>query len=105
MTRYTPLPPDNFGGLSEEDSSYEKSRAVVFPVPLERTTTYEHGTRNGPAAFLNRSGNIELCDEELVLKPYKRIGIHTLPAIVTMGGTLDEVLAELFAAEASLLDD
>jgi agmatinase len=105
MSRYTPMPPENFGGLSEEDSSYEKSRAVIFPVPLERTTTYEHGTRNGPAAILKASGNMELYDEELSLETYKRIGIHTLPAIDTMGGTLDEVLAEIFAAEAGLLDD
>ena len=52
MTRYTPVPPGNFGGLPEEHSLYETARAVIFPVPLERTTTYEHGTRNGPAAIL-----------------------------------------------------
>ena len=59
------MPPENFGGLSEEDSQYEKARAVIFPVPLERTTTYEHGTRNGPAAILAASRNMELYDEEL----------------------------------------
>jgi hypothetical protein len=41
MSRYTPMPPDNFGGLPEEHSTYETARAVIFPVPLERTTTYE----------------------------------------------------------------
>ena len=105
MSRYTPMPPDNFGGLSEEHSLYETSRAVIFPVPLERTTTYEHGTRNGPAAILKASQNMELYDEELELEPYKQIGIHTLPPIDTMDGTLDEVITELFTAQCGLLDD
>lgn len=105
MTRYTPTPPENFGGLSEEDSRYETSRAVIFPVPLERTTTYERGTCNGPAAILAASRNLETYDEELALEPYKQIGIHTLPPIDTMDGTLDEVITELFTAELALLDD
>jgi agmatinase len=99
------MPPDNFGGLSEEDSAYASARAVIFPVPLERTTTYEHGTRNGPAAVIKASQNMELYDEELDLEPFKEIGIHTLPPIDTMDGTLDEVIAELFTAELALLDD
>jgi agmatinase len=105
MSRYTPTPPDNFGGLSEEHSQYETSRAVIFPVPLERTTTYEHGTRNGPAAILKASQNMELYDEELELEPYKEIGIHTLPPIDTMDGSLDEVITELFTAQCGLMDD
>lgn len=105
MTRYTPMPPENFGGLPEEHSRYETSRAVIFPVPLERTTTYETGTRNGPAAILKASRNLELYDEELETEPYREIGIHTLPPIDTMDGNLDEVLAEIFTAQCALLDD
>jgi agmatinase len=99
------MPPDNFGGIPEEHSQYETSRAVIFPVPLERTTTYEHGTRNGPAAILKASQNMELYDEDLELEPYKEIGIHTLPPIDTMDGSLDEVITELFTAQCGLLDD
>ena len=99
------MPPDNFGGLPDEHSQYETSRAVIFPVPLERTTSYEHGTRNGPAAILAASRNMELYDEELELEPYKEIGIHTLPAIDTADGTLDEVITEIFTAQLGLLDD
>jgi agmatinase len=105
MTRYTPMPPENFGGLHGEHSQYETSRAVIFPVPLERTTSYEHGTRNGPAAVLAASRHMELYDEELELEPYKEIGIHTLPAIDTADGTLDEVITELFTAQLALLED
>jgi agmatinase len=105
MTRYTPTPPENFGGLPEEHSQYATSRAVIFPVPLERTTSYEHGTRNGPAAILAASRNMELYDEELEIEPYKEIGIHTLPAIDTADGTLDEVITEIFTAQLGLLED
>jgi agmatinase len=105
MTRYTPMPPENFGGLPDEHSQYATSRAVIFPVPLERTTSYEHGTRNGPAAILAASRNMELYDEELELEPYKEIGIHTLPAIDTSDGTLDEVISEIFTAQLGLLED
>jgi agmatinase len=99
------MPPENFGGLPDEHSQYATSRAVVFPVPLERTTSYEHGTRNGPAAILAASRNMELYDEELELEPYKEIGIHTLPAIDTADGTLDEVITEIFTAQLGLLED
>jgi agmatinase len=99
------MPPDNFGGLPDEHSRYETSRAVIFPVPLERTTTYEQGTRNGPSAILAASQNMELYDEELELEPYKDIGVHTLPPIDTQDGSLDEVLTELFTAEVGLLED
>jgi agmatinase len=99
------MPPENFGGLPDEHSQYVTSRAVIFPVPLERTTSYEHGTRNGPAAILAASRNMELYDEELELEPYKEIGIHTLPAIDTSDGTLDEVITEIFTAQLGLLED
>lgn len=99
------MPPENFGGLRDEHSQYATSRAVIFPVPLERTTSYEHGTRNGPAAILAASRNMELYDEELELEPYKEIGIHTLPAIDTADGTLDEVISEIFTAQLGLLED
>lgn len=105
MSRYTAMPPNNFGGLSEEHSQYETSRAVIFPVPLERTITYERGTCDGPAAIIAASRNMEMYDEELQVEPYKEIGIHTLPPIDTMDGTLDEVLTEIFTAGCALLDD
>jgi agmatinase len=99
------MPPDNFGGFSEEDSLYEKARAVIFPVPLERTTTYERGTRNGPSAILAASRNMELYDEELDCEIYKEVGIATAPAIDTMDGTLDEVITEIFTAQCEFLED
>jgi agmatinase len=105
LNTYTLAPPDNFGAMPEEYSRYDTSRAVVLPVPLERTTTYMSGTRNGPAAILAASRNMELYDEELALEPYKKFGIATLPAVDTQDGTLEKVLTELHTTELALLQD
>lgn len=105
MKRYTPVAPDNFLGLSDADAAYESSRAVIFPVPLERTTSYERGTGRGPAAILEASRYLELYDEELELEPYKDIGIATLSPIDTDDGTQEEVITEIFTAQMALLDD
>ncbi len=102
---YTLASPENFGGIPEENSRYETARAVIFPVPLERTTTYEHGTRNGPAAIIAASRNMETWDEELEVETYSKIGIATLPAIDTFEGTLEKVLAEIHTTELALLKD
>lgn len=105
LKTYTPAPGENFGGLPEENSKYENSRAVIFPIPLERTTTYEHGTRNGPAAIIAASRNMETWDEELGVETFSKIGIATLPAIDTGEGTLEKVLADIYTTELSLLGD
>ncbi len=104
-TTYTLAPLENFGALPEEHSRYAAARAAIFPVPLERTTTYMTGTRNGPGAILAASRNLELYDEELGCEPYKAIGIATLPAIETQEGTLEKVFAELHTTELGLLSD
>src|ERR1700689_1759622 len=105
MSGYTPVPLENFCGIPEEISPKEPPRAVIFPVPFERNTTNKQGARNGPAAILTASRQIELYDEELQMEPYKEIGIHTLQPIDTMDGGLGEVITELFTAESGLLDD
>jgi len=102
---YTLTPPETFGGIPEEHSRYETSRAVIFPVPLERTTTYEHGTRNGPGAIIAASRNMETWDEELAVETYSKIGIATLPAIDTAEGALEKVLAEIHTTQLALLTD
>ncbi|MGH9780507.1 MAG: arginase family protein, partial [Candidatus Acidiferrales bacterium] len=105
LKSYTLAPPENFGGIPEDNSRYENSRAVIFPIPLERTTTYEHGTRNGPNAIIAASRNMETWDEELEVETYSTIGIATLPAIDTSEGTLEKVLAEIHTTELALLKD
>jgi len=71
--------PHNFGGLEEPQSALEHARAVVLPVPYDFTTSYQGGTRLGPAAILAASRNMELWDEEV--GAVYRAGIHTLPEL------------------------
>ena len=96
--------PRNFGGLDERDSRYERSAVVVWPIPLERTTTYKAGTRHGPAAILEASRNMELYDEELRTEPF-RCGIHTLPEMETQVGPMEKILADLHTVASGLLAD
>ncbi|NPU83773.1 MAG: agmatinase [Syntrophaceae bacterium] len=70
----------NFGGLDPEFCALGQSAFVVIPVPYDLTSTYQSGSRRGPLAILEASGNMELYDEELDRETY-RSGIHTAPAI------------------------
>lgn len=69
--------PLSFGGY-EPARSFDDARAVVLPIPFERTTSYVTGTRNGPREILLASGQVELWDEETGVDAWGR-GIFTLP--------------------------
>jgi agmatinase len=64
-----------FGGLDLEQTDYASSRAVILPVPYDATTTYRTGSRDGPAAIISASANMELFDEDLKREPAKENGI------------------------------
>lgn len=67
----------NFLGLAEVDSLYEDAKAVILPVPYDSTTSYRAGTREGPAAIIMASRQVELYDLDLECEPLNT-GIHTL---------------------------
>ena len=89
-----PSQPTNFGLLEGAYCDYERSRAVVLPVPFERTTTYGKGTANGPAAIIRASQAMELYDEELESEPYDQ-GIATLPPFLPEAFDMAAALAEI----------
>jgi len=86
--------PDNFALLDDADAAYATARAVVLPVPFERTVSYGRGTAGGPAAIVRASQAMELYDDELGSEPYT-LGIHTLPPFHPDGFLMDEALGEL----------
>jgi agmatinase len=47
------------------DSSYEESKFILIPVPMELTVSYGKGTANGPAAIINSVNQLESYDVEL----------------------------------------
>ena len=78
-------PSRNFGWLAPEHSDYERSRVVVLPVPYDSTASGWVGSREGPAAIIDASGNMELYDIGIGAEPYL-VGIHTLPEVAAHGG-------------------
>ena len=83
-----------FGGTMPTTTDFEHARVVVLPVPLDRTTSYVAGTRNGPHEILVASSHMELWDEETGTDVHS-IGIFTLPEMDFPFGTIDEVVAEI----------
>lgn len=68
-----------FLALEENQAfSYEAAKAVVVPFGLEASISYGEGTRNGPAAILSASHQVELYDEEFLCEPVDRYGVVTL---------------------------
>ena len=83
-----------FGGTTPTTTDFERARVVILPVPLDRTTSYVAGTRNGPHEILVASSHMELWDEETGTDVHS-IGIFTLPEMEFPFGTIEEVIAEI----------
>ncbi len=83
-----------FADLDRDDRSYDSARAVVLPVPYERTTCWKKGTRRGPRAILKASHHLELWDDELEIEIGSQ-GIATLrdlaPTDDDQSAALDEI--------------
>src|SRR6185436_11205184 len=71
MPIYQTLPSNNFLGLDEEHSGYERSAALILPIPYEGTVSYGQGTREGPRAIIHASHQVELYDRELDDEPLR----------------------------------
>ena len=83
-----------FGGAVPEPRSFDDSRVVILPVPVDRTTSYVPGTRNGPREILQASSHMELWDEELGVDVHP-VGIFTLPEMELPFGELDPLMNEI----------
>jgi agmatinase len=71
-------------------------------VPLDRTTSYVTGTRNGPHEILVASSHMELWDEETATDVHS-IGIFTLPEMELPFATMDEVIDEIRRVASELV--
>ena len=83
-----------FGGATPTTTDFTSARVIVLPIPLDRTTSYVPGTRNGPHEILVASSHMELWDEETQTDVHS-IGIFTLPEMEFPFGTMDEVVREI----------
>ncbi|MCX6552177.1 MAG: agmatinase [Acidobacteria bacterium] len=101
---YHPQPPFTFGALEQGAAPYAGARAVVLPVPFERTTSYVPGTKNGPREIIAASSQVELYDEELG-REICDVGIHTLPGMESPFAETADALAEMRRVASWLAHD
>lgn len=92
-----------FGGALPVVTGYDESAAVILPVPLDRTTSYVAGTRNGPRELILASAQVELWDEELGMDVHTR-GIYTLPEMDLSHGTMEGAMAKIHQAASAIMD-
>jgi agmatinase len=92
-----------FGGALPHRRSFDEARAVILPVPLDRTTSYVGGTRNGPREILQASSHMELWDDETGTDVHP-VGIFTLPEMELPFGELEPLMAEIRRVAAEILD-
>lgn len=98
--------PWNFLGLPEELSTPTRAQGWLLPIPYEATTSYGAGTREGPAAILAASRQVELYDREFDCEPAMQYGVHTtLPMNLiysspeAMINAVEEAVAELLSGK------
>jgi agmatinase len=83
-----------FGGALPVRSSFDESSVVILPVPVDRTTSYVGGTRNGPHEILQASSHMELWDDEMRADVHG-VGIFTLPEMELPFGEMEPLLDEI----------
>ncbi len=94
--------PHTFGGALPEPRNFDDSRVVILPVPVDRTTSYGGGTRNGPHEILQASSHMELWDDEVGADVHG-IGMFTLPEMELPFGELEPLMAEIQRVAAEVL--
>lgn len=83
-----------FGGTLPTRASFEESAVVILPCPVDRTTSYVGGTRNGPHEILQASSHMELWDEEMQADIHG-VGIFTLPEMELPFGEMAALVDEI----------
>jgi agmatinase len=86
-------PPLFFGGLPKQD--FEKSKIVVIPVPYEATTSYKEGTKKGPEAILEASGQIEEIWGEQIFSEIEKKEIIFTTQEIKLKGRPEKAMLEL----------
>jgi agmatinase len=99
---YEQMAVGEFGGTTPTTADFDSARVVILPVPLDRTTSYVAGTRNGPHEILVASSHMELWDEETETDIHG-IGIFTLPEMEFPFATMEEIVQEIRRVASELV--
>ena len=100
---YAQVAVGEYGGTTPTTTDFANARVVILPIPLDRTTSYVPGTRNGPHEILVASSHMELWDEETQTDVHS-IGIFTLPEMEFPFASIDDVVAEIRRVTAELVN-
>jgi N1-aminopropylagmatine ureohydrolase len=95
--------PLSFGGALPHRATFDSARAVILPVPVDRTTSYVGGTRNGPHEILQASSHMELWDDEMQVDVHGA-GIFTLPEMELPFGELAPLMDEIQRVAGEILN-
>src|SRR5713101_6003830 len=91
-----------FGGTMPTRTNFASAKVVILPIPLDRTTSYVPGTRNGPHEILVASSHLELWDEETQTDVHS-IGIYTMPEMEFPFAGIADVMQEIRRVTAELV--
>lgn len=85
------LLPDTLFGLEPELAAYATARVAVVRAPYDGTASYGAGARDGPAAILAASAQVELFDHELGREPCA-VGICALPSLLPSAAGVEAMI-------------
>src|SRR3954463_15528295 len=94
--------PFAFGGARPTMRSLADPELLTLPVPVDRTTSYVSGTRNGPHEILQASSHMELWDEEVGADVHG-VGIFTLPEMELPFGEMAALVDEIRRVASEVL--
>jgi len=92
-----------FGGF--EGQTYVKSRAVILPVPYDKTSSFGKGADKGPAALIAASPQMEYYDREFDTEAYAKYGLHTLPELKVRTMPPEKMFNSVYKKFRELLGD
>jgi agmatinase len=80
-------------------------KVIIAPIPYEHTSSYGHGSVNGPRAILEASHFVEYYDEELKLETIRKIGVKTLQELDLRSAVNEEALNLIEQHASNLLKE
>lgn len=95
--------PERF--LSLPNFSVDQADVLILPVPYEQTVTYKPGTRQGPAAILSASEQLEFYEEDAGWCPAEHLKLCVLLPVAVDNLSPDAFYRQLYARVEKLPRD
>lgn len=95
---------ESFSFLGLQKQNYQKSKAVILPVPYSSTTFWKSGAKEGPQALIEASRYLEDYDIEEG-KDVSKTGVFTLEPLEPSKNSPKETVQRLEKTVSSLLQD